>query len=260
VARRVVKTDPLLGPLTCDRITADYRVWQRARGHRFSVDDVATALTAFAAAPGASRILDLGCGLGSVLLVLAWKCPHATLVGIEAQAMSYELARRNVALNSLEARVTVHHGDLRYDSVLDAAGTGFDLVTGTPPYFAPDAALQAEDEQRAFARIEYRGGVEAYVAAAARAVAPGGRIVLCGSASAPERVENAARAHGLAVLAQCDLRPREGHACLFSIWTLAEEPATADGARSEIVLRDAAGERTEDARRLTELCGLSVVS
>jgi len=138
--------------------------------------------------------------------------------------------------------------------VIDALGTGFDLVTGTPPYFPPDAALQAEDEQRAFARIEHRGGIEAYVAAAARTLGPGGRLVLCGASGAGARLDAAAQEHGLGVIAQRDLVPRAGHPCLFSIWTLAR--GAAGDARSELVLRDARGERTDDARALTEFCGL----
>ena len=36
-------------------------------------------------------MLDLGCGLGSVLLCLAWKLPAAALWGVEAQAVSFEV-------------------------------------------------------------------------------------------------------------------------------------------------------------------------
>src|SRR5689334_20079431 len=93
--------DPILGPLTDDRLTRDYRVFRRARGHRFSSDDVATAYVAWHAAKASRRVIDLGCGLGSVLLHLAWKLPEAKLVGVEAQAISFELLRRNVARNQL---------------------------------------------------------------------------------------------------------------------------------------------------------------
>jgi tRNA1(Val) A37 N6-methylase TrmN6 len=63
----------------------------------------------------------------------------------------------------------------------------FDLITGTPLYFPPSAALEALDTQRAYARIEYRGGIEAYVATAARVLASGGTIVLCGDARVGHR-------------------------------------------------------------------------
>ena len=43
-------------------------------------------------------------GIGSVLLHLAWSRPDATLVGLEAQAVSFALLRRNVDENRLAAR------------------------------------------------------------------------------------------------------------------------------------------------------------
>lgn len=247
--------DPVLGPLTDDLLTRDYRVFQRAKGHRFSSDDVATAYVAWHAAKSSRRVIDLGCGLGSVLLHLAWKLPEATLVGVEAQAISFELLRRNVERNRLLDRVTVHHGDLRDAQILAAAGESFDLVTGTPPYFPPDTAVDAMDEQRAYARIEYRGGVEDYLAAGGKLLAPEGVMVLCGDARASERVERGAAASGLAIGARCDVIPHEGRPALFSIWTLSRRAAPRE--LSTLTIRDAEGKRTAEAVRLSEFSGFT---
>jgi L-aminopeptidase/D-esterase-like protein len=72
--------------------------------HRWSTDDLVTgwlageAVAAARAAAGAAagagagaprwpaRCLDLGCGIGSVLLMVAWQFPGAACLGIEAQA------------------------------------------------------------------------------------------------------------------------------------------------------------------------------
>jgi tRNA1Val (adenine37-N6)-methyltransferase len=249
--------DPELGPLTDDWLTGGLRVWQRAKGHRFSSDDVATAFVAAHEAPSAKRVLDLGCGLGSVLLTLAWKLPEATLVGIEAQAMSFELCRRNVERNDLGARVSIHHGDLREPAMRERLGAGFELVTGTPPYFPPGSAVGADDEQRAYARIEYRGGVEAYVEAARALLAESGSFVMCGDARAEPRVERAAAEAGLALVACSEGIARDGEAPLFSVWTLRHE-ARGEMRRERLVLRDAGGERTTDADRLRAFCGFPV--
>ncbi len=233
---------------TEDRLTRDYTIVQRRRGHRFSSDDMVTAYVAVRRAPGARRILDLGCGIGSVLLHLAWSLPDATLVGIEAQAISFELLTENVRRNQLAARVEIHHGDLR-----DAALGEFDLVTGTPPYFPPDTAVDAIDEQRAYARIEYRGGVEAYVEAGARHLAPRGSLVLCGDARAEDRLRRAATAAQLHVVARTAIVAHAPKPPLFAVWTLARapEPFAAD----EMVLRDAAGNTTPDAAKLRAFSG-----
>ncbi len=255
MAAKIALHDPLLGPLTDDLLTRDVRVFQRAKGHRFSSDDVATAYVAFAAQPRATRVLDLGCGLGSVLLHLAWKLPDAQLVGVEAQAMSFELLQRNVARSGFGARVSIHHGDIRDAALLSGVGGPFELVTGTPPYFPPETARDAEDEQRAFARIEYRGGVEAYITAGAGLLAPGGALVLCGDARVAQRITSACQAVGLAIHSRCDVIPRAGRPALFSIWTLGREPAPS--ATSTFTLRDSLGEPTADAGLLREFSGMA---
>lgn len=252
-ARRATHDDPLLGPLTRDRLTRDLWVEQRAKGHRFSSDDMATAFIACRAAPTARRVLDLGCGLGSVLLHVAWSLPDTTLVGVEAQAMSYALLERNLANSGFSRRIAIHHGDLRDAGTIAKLGVEFDLVTGTPPYFPEGTALDAHDEQRAYARIEYRGGVEAYLATGAALLATDGVMVLCGDTQAEARVDRAATSEALAIRARCDVVPREGEPPLFTIWTLRR--AAGERLDTRMVLRDAAGARTDDADVLRKFSG-----
>lgn len=251
-----MQDDPVLGPLTDDALTREFRVWQRAKGHRFSADDLTTAYLAWREAPEARRVLDLGCGLGSVLLHLAWAMPRATFVGIEAQDVSFELLRRNVERNGVTGRVAIHHGDLRDEEALTRLGGEFDLVTGTPPYFPPGAAVDAMDTQRAYARIEYRGGVEAYLATGQRLLAKEGVMVLCGDARAIDRVDRGANAAGLTIRARCEIIPRENEPPLFAVWTLGHASRTGEVALSSLTLRDRAGERTADAKMLRTFSGL----
>lgn len=258
MARRVALLDPELGPLTDDLLTRDVRVFQRMGGHRFSSDDVVTAYVAYQAAPSARRVLDLGCGLGSVLLQLAWKLPDAQLAGVEAQASSFELLRRNLARSGYAARVRIQHADLRDREVLAALGVDFDLITGTPPYFPADCALDALDEQRALARVEYRGGIEAYIDAGARLLAAGGSLVLCGDARSLQRTTSAASAAELWVHARCDVIPRAGRPALFSVWTLRRHSAPCHCVT--LTLRDRDGKATEDAARLREFSGIAEMS
>ncbi|HEX2872490.1 MAG TPA: methyltransferase [Polyangiaceae bacterium] len=255
MAAKVALVDPVLGPLTDDLLTRDVRVFQRAKGHRFSSDDVATAYVAFNAMPRAERVLDLGCGLGSVLLHLAWKLPQARLTGVEAQAMSFELLQRNVARSGFAERLCIHHGDIRDQLLLAGLGGPFQLITGTPPYFPPETARDAEDEQRAFARIEYRGGVEAYIEAGARLLAPDGLLVLCGDARVGQRTTLSSQAAGLSIHSRCDVVPRAGRAALFSIWTLGWQPIST--MISTFTLRDSVGEPTTDAGLLREFSGIT---
>lgn len=258
MAPKATLDDPVLGPLTDDLLTVDYPVFQRAKGHRFSSDDVVTAFVAHQEAPGADRIVDLGCGLGSVLLTLAWKMPHASLVGIEAQDASFELLRRNVARNDLASRVAIHHGDLRDEALIARLGGVVPLVTGTPPYFPPGTALDAADAQRAYARMEYRGGVEAYLRTGKKLMAPGGVLVLCGDARADARVVTEASALGLHVTRRTEIVAQEGKPALFTVWSL-RTTHDAGTALSSITLRTRDGRRTADADALRSFSGFAPV-
>jgi tRNA1Val (adenine37-N6)-methyltransferase len=241
--------------LTSDALTARVRVFQRKGGHRYSFDDVVTAWVAARELPEARTHLDLGCGIGSVLLMIADTLPSVRSVGIEAQDESFALAEHNVAHNALGERVTLVHGDLR-DPTRLPEGVRFELVTGTPPYKKPGTATPSPDPQRAHARIELRGGIEDYLAAAARVLAPGGACVVCMEAAGAARVMAGAQTAGLSVHAQLDVIPiedRKGR--LFSVFTLRREPAELV-AIDELALRDGSGARTQAALELRTFFGL----
>jgi SAM-dependent methyltransferase len=161
-------------------------------------------------------VLDLGCGIGSVLLMVADRLPDARFVGVEAQAVSFALATKNVTRNGVGDRVTLIHGDFREPLALDR----FDLVTGTPPYQPSGTATPSPDEQRTYARIKMRGGVEAYLEAGSRALADDGVFVVCADARRPERVLDVAPKHGLRVVRRRDVIPRATRDALFTVWTL----------------------------------------
>ena len=245
--------------LTLDVLTAGVSVFQRRKGHRFSSDDVVTAWAAMQVCPEPALVLDLGCGLGSVLLHVAWSAPDCRLVGIEAQDVSFALATRNVAHNGVGNRVEVYHGDIREALVIETAAGGrlFDLVTGTPPYFPPDTSTDSLDEQRAFARIEYRGGVEAYVDAAVRVMTPDGWFVMCGDSDAEGRLVDAASATGLVVCRRHVVTPRSGRPPLFTVWALRRATVAESFVDRPLVMRDAAGDRTPDARMIRAFSGIA---
>ena len=244
--------------LSLDGLTLDLSVFQRRKGHRFSSDDVVTAWVAMQVCPTPRTVLDLGCGLGSVLLHLAWSAPHATVVGVEAQEQSFALAVRNIAHNHLGDRVTVHLGDLRAPEIVASLGGPFELVTGTPPYFPATTATEAMDVQRAYARIEFRGGVEAYLATGAHLLAPDGWLVVCADADAGDRVERGADGVSLTIHRHDVVVPRAGRTPLFAVWALRHtEPGAPAVVRTErtVTMRDVDGARTADARALRAFSG-----
>lgn len=76
-------------------------------------------------------VCDLGCGVGSLLLLLSEREEQLVRYGIEIDGVAADLARRNLAENGLSGEVL--HADLRERDLLPP--DGFHLVVSNPPYF-----------------------------------------------------------------------------------------------------------------------------
>ncbi len=202
---------------TLDYLCGHFRIFQYERGHRYSTDDVLTAWYGTQWAPRVGRTADLGSGIGSVALIAAWRLPGACFCTVEAQAMSARLARKSVQYNGLESRFTVYEGDLRDPAIL-AGEPPFDLVTGSPPYWPAGSAAEAAHPQAIPARIEIRGSVADYAAAAARILAPGGVFAFVFPCVQRSRAEEALRMNGLIVLRRRDVVFKEGEPPMISLF------------------------------------------
>ncbi len=233
-------------------LTGDWRIFQKRSGHRWSLDDLVTAWIATRDRDPSvpCRALDLGCGLGSVLLAVAWKLPHAELTGIEAQADRAAMARRSIAYDGCADRCRVFDGDLR-----EAALADFELVTGTPPYFPRGTGTESAKSHALACRFEVRGGVEDYLAVAAKAVAPTGTICICSAAIERDRVRDAIAALPLAWREHWDIIPRDGKAALVAVDVLAPGAPRAPALHT-LVVRDRASQWTPEFLRVRDAMGM----
>ena len=123
-------------------------------------------------APSASRVLDLGSGIGSVGMIASWRLPGARFVTIEAQDDSVRLARKSAAYNGLTDRYEIRHGDFREAALGEEES--FDLVLGSPPYFPLGTGIEGDHPQKIACRFELRGDIRDYARIAAAHLAPGG--------------------------------------------------------------------------------------
>ena len=78
---------------TPDYSSGYYSIFQFSKGHRFSTDDILAAWYGTTWCPTAQTALDLGSGIGTVGMIVAWRFHGTKLVTVEAQEQSVTLER-----------------------------------------------------------------------------------------------------------------------------------------------------------------------
>jgi len=161
---------------TCDAVFGGaVQIVQRRDGYRFNADSL--WLVAASRPHARGRVLDLGAGAGVVGLCLAAAPEVAEVTLVELQPSLAELARQSVLRSSPRCPVQVLESDLR--SLPTATlGASADLVVANPPFFAPERARPAADPENDRARRALAGGLDDFIAAAARALTPDGYLVV----------------------------------------------------------------------------------
>lgn len=92
--------------------------------------------------PKGSSILDLGTGSGCLACTFALELPASRLVACDISLGALTVARRNLELHGLSARVQLLTGDLAQCLDLNR----FDLVVSNPPYVGVDEADSLSSE------------------------------------------------------------------------------------------------------------------
>lgn len=184
------------------------RLRQPARGYRAGLD--AALLAAACDAQADQRVIEAGCGPGAALLAAAHRCPQARFVGVEREAAVLALARENIVLNGLSARVEALAGDVgQRFSVLGAAH--FDAAMANPPFFDDPAALRAPAPEKAAAWMADEG-LMGWTEFLLKAVRQGGSITII------HRADRLADLLGL-------LAPKAGSFQIRAIHPFADAPA-----------------------------------
>ena len=87
------------------------------------------------------------------------------------------MARRSVALNHLEEKISIVEGDVREaDQQFSAAS--FDVITSNPPYMTGSHGLVNPDMPKAIARHEICCTLEDLVSQTEKLLRPGGRFFM----------------------------------------------------------------------------------
>ena len=144
---------------------------------RFCFGMDAVLLSGFANACKGEKVADLGTGTGIIPILMEAKTPAEHFTGLEIQAESADMARRSVALNHLEEKITIVTGDIKEASRLLGNGS-FDVVTSNPPYMTVSKGLPNPDQAKAIARHEILCTLEDVVREASRLLRTGGRFYM----------------------------------------------------------------------------------
>lgn len=152
------------------------RLRQPKRGHRAGHDAVLLA-AATPAQPG-QCVVEFGAGVGAAGLAVATRVGGLDLVLVEIDEMLAELARDNVALNNLAARVAVLDVAARPDAFAsaDLPPDSADVVLMNPPFNVASRFRSSPDKQDAHIATDDMPGQWAH--AARRVLKPGGMLTL----------------------------------------------------------------------------------
>ena len=153
---------------TLTRVNDGIELIQRSGGQMFGTD--AFLLSAFVRPDRDKAAVELGAGSGIVSLLCAERGKFAHINAVEIQPEMADIAKRNAARNRLDGCVSVICADLREYSGKASA------VFCNPPYVRDGAGVRNPDDVKNVSRREIFGGIDDFVACAARILDHGGRF------------------------------------------------------------------------------------
>ncbi|WP_114287578.1 peptide chain release factor N(5)-glutamine methyltransferase [Candidatus Halocynthiibacter alkanivorans] len=126
-----------------------------------------------------TRLLDLGCGSGAIVLTLLAECPDSTGVGCDLSDAARQMAQQNATALAVAERVDLIASDW-FSEVTDQ----FDLIVSNPPYISAAEMQHLSPEvlrhEPHIALSPGGDGLEAYRQICAQSgpyLAPGGRLL-----------------------------------------------------------------------------------
>ncbi len=168
-----------------DKLVGSWDYFYRKKGNRISTDDILLAYfslnkfedtkannTKVSVIPdnisSYSNFIDLGTGIGSTLLLLAYNFNNnfTNAYGIEVQLESFLLLNETLFnlnhkdnINMNYKKINIINDDLRNFST----NLKFDLITLNPPFLRLNSGTKPNDIQRRNARFEFHGSIEDYL-------------------------------------------------------------------------------------------------
>ncbi len=140
----------------------------------FGTDSV--LLSDFARAKSGDTVIDLCTGNGIIPVLLYAKTKASKIYGIELLESSFNLAKKNTELNSLEDRLEFINADIKDYKKYFKDGCA-DVVTCNPPYMSNAGFINPKDE-KAIARHEIMVNIDDIVRVSSKLLKFGGHLYM----------------------------------------------------------------------------------
>lgn len=147
-----------------------------------------------------ASVLDIGCGCGVISLMIAQRCPHAQVLGVDIDAPSIEEATQNALQSPFAHRVRFCLADIR-DMATEPTCGRFDLILCNPPYYTEDTL--PPEQRRSRARNALHLSFESLVYSVCRIMSEQGTFALIIPMQERDIFVSEAYAKGLHISREC---------------------------------------------------------
>ncbi len=201
-------------------------------------------LGAWARVEGCRRVLDIGTGSGLIALMVAQRCPQASVTGIDIDPSSVAQARENVARSPFASQIAIEECDVKDFHTEEP----FDAILCNPPFFTETTL--SPDHRRAQARHAALLPFPDLLGSVCRLLSVDGTFhVILPYQSANDFV-NQAFMVGMNAIRQCQIRTvvrKPPRRMLLSFSRVGKVSL----ATEQLILQDGKGGRTEEYAELT---------
>ena len=188
------------------------KLLQPRKGFHASIDSVFLA----AALPVKDRfkVLDAGCGVGSVGFCVLARNKTLSLTGIDIQPELIDLAHQNAVLNGVENQSRFFHGNIQTDK--SVADNEFNAVVMNPPYLEDGTHTSSPEKIKATSHGEGISGaaLSDWIKYAHRKLKQGGHLTMIHRA---DRLDN--------VIVELEKKRWFGSLMIYPLWSHAGEDA-----------------------------------
>ena len=137
----------------------------------------AVLLAGFCIVKPDETVLDIGTGTGILPILLEARTKGKHFTGIEIQEESADMAKRSVAMNSLENKIDIVCDDINHAPAIFAPDS-FHVVVSNPPYMIGTHGLKCENEPMTIARHEVLCTLEDIIREGSRVLRDKGRFYM----------------------------------------------------------------------------------